>query len=70
MAITNALVHATDYVELEGVSTDEKPTEGIGVNSRFFEFDTGNSFYFDGTAWQEIGVAPEENPQAVTTEEN
>lgn len=55
MAITNKLSHGTDYVELEGVSTDTKPTEGIGVNSKFYELDTGKQFYFDGEAWAEIG---------------
>lgn len=53
--ITNKLVHDTEYVELEGVSDDDKPTEGIGVNSKFYELDTNKTYYFDGSAWQEIG---------------
>lgn len=53
--ITNKLVHDTEYVELEGVSDDDKPTEGIGVNSKFYELDTNKAYYFDGLAWQEIG---------------
>ena len=55
MAITNKLSHGTDYVELEGVSTDEKPTEGIGVNSKFHELDTGDTYYFTGEAWAKVG---------------
>ena len=55
MAITNKLVHATDYVELEGLSTDTKPTENIGVNSKFYELDTKNEYYFNGTAWAKVG---------------
>ena len=50
--ITNKLLHSTNYVELEGVSTDTKPTENIGVNSKFYELDTGDFYYFDGSAWQ------------------
>lgn len=57
MSITNKLNHGTNYVELEGVEDDVKPTEGIGVNSKFFELDTGKEFYFDGTQWQEKGGA-------------
>lgn len=56
MAITNKLSHGTDYVELEGLSTDDpKPTEGIGVNSKFYELDTNKAYYFDGETWSEIG---------------
>lgn len=55
MAITNKLSHGTDYVELEGLSTDEKPTEGIGVNSKFHELDTGDTYYFTGETWAKVG---------------
>ena len=57
MAITNKLSHGTDYVELEGLSTDTKPTEGIGVNSKFYELNTGDTYYFNGTAWAKVGGA-------------
>ncbi len=57
MAVTNKLVHGTNYVELEGVEDDDKPTEDIGVNSKFFELDTGKEYYFDGEQWQEKGGA-------------
>lgn len=56
MAITNRLVHSTNYVELEGLSTDEpKPTEGIGVNSKFYELDTNDTYYFNGEDWVKVG---------------
>lgn len=57
MAITNKLSHGTNYVELEGLSTDTKPTEGIGVNSKFYELNTGDTYYFDGTTWSKVGGA-------------
>lgn len=57
MAITNKLSHTTDYVELEGISDDDKPTENIGVNSKFYELDTNDTYYFDGTTWNKVGGA-------------
>ena len=53
--ITNKLARNTLYVELEGESSDSKPTEDIGVNSKFFELDTGDEYYFDGSAWNKVG---------------
>lgn len=53
--VTNKLVHDSLYVELEGTSGDDKPTEDIGVNSRFYELDTGDVYYFNGSAWSKIG---------------
>jgi hypothetical protein len=55
MAITNKLSHGTDYVELEGTSQDDKPEEGIGVNSKFYELDTGDTYYWTGEAWAKVG---------------
>ena len=55
MAITNKLSRATNYVELEGESGDTKPTDGIGINSKFYELDTNDEFYFDGTTWNKVG---------------
>lgn len=55
MAITNKLAKGTNYVELEGVHGDTKPTEGIGVNSKFYELDTGDVYYFNGTTWSKVG---------------
>lgn len=56
MAITNKLAHDTSYVELEGKSTDTKPLEDIGENSKFFELDTGDTYYFTNGAWAKVGV--------------
>lgn len=55
--ITSKLSRGTDYVELEGLSTDSKPTENIGVNSKFYELDTGDTYYFTGEAWAKVGGA-------------
>ena len=57
MAITNKLSHGTNYVELEGLSTDTKPKENIGVNSKFYELDTNDTYYFDGDDWSKVGGA-------------
>ena len=53
--ITNRILHDSQYVELEGKSTDPKPTEGIGVNSKFYELNTGDTYYFDGETWSKVG---------------
>lgn len=42
-------------MELLGLSTDSKPTEGIPTNSIFFELNTGDMYYFNGTAWAKVG---------------
>lgn len=55
--ITDRLCRGTDYVELEGTSEDTKPEEGIGVNSKFHELDTNDTYYWDGSAWQKVGGA-------------
>lgn len=57
--ITNRLARNTEYVELEGVSRDTKPTENIGVNSKFYELDTNDVYYFDGSAWNKVGGTQE-----------
>lgn len=41
--------------DLMGLSTDIKPTDGIGVNTLFLELDTGDYYYFTGTAWAKVG---------------
>ena len=53
--ITNRLARNSQYVELEGESGDEKPTENIGVNSKFYELDTNDVYYFDGSTWSKVG---------------
>lgn len=55
--ITNKLSRDSSYVELEGESSDTKPTEGIGINSKFYELDTNDTYYFDGTTWSKVGGA-------------
>lgn len=37
------------------LSTDTKPTEKIGLNSLCLELDTGDLYYFNGTAWAKVG---------------
>ena len=44
------------YKEYSGLSTDSKPTTGVGVNSLFLELNTNKVYYFDGTTWKEIGT--------------
>ena len=39
---------------LEGKSTDVKPTTGVDVNTKFHELDTDNWYYFTGETWAEI----------------
>lgn len=34
-----------------GLSSDEKPTDGVPAGSTFVERDTGHEFIWDGTAW-------------------
>ena len=42
-------------ITYQGLSTDAKPTEDIIPNALFFEFDTGDVYYWDGSAWAKIG---------------
>ena len=55
MAVTNKLVRDSLYKEYEGESTDEKPTDNVGLNSKFYELDTKNEYYFDGSTWKKVG---------------
>ena len=41
--------------EYAGLSTDSKPIDGVGVNDLFLELDTGDVYYFDGSAWAKVG---------------
>lgn len=45
-------IHNYDY---KGLSTDTKPTETVAPNSLFLELDTGDFYYFTGSAWAKIG---------------
>lgn len=40
-----------DYL---GLSTDTKPMNAE-MNALFLELDTGDFYYFDGTAWAKVG---------------
>lgn len=42
--------------EYKGLSTDTKPTETAPVNALFLELDTGDVYYFNGTAWAKVGA--------------
>lgn len=42
-------------LDLKGLSTDIKPTEGVAANSLFLELDTGNFYFWSGTDWQKVG---------------
>lgn len=42
-------------IEYKGLSTDTKPT-GCGTNSLFLELDTGDLYYFNGSAWAKVGA--------------
>ena len=42
--------------QLCGVSTDSKPLD-FPVNTLFLELDTGDFYYFDGSAWAKVGEA-------------
>lgn len=53
--------------EFAGLSTDEKPTEGISNGSSFIEMDTGKTYFFDeeSSSWIEWVVTPEDaNPDS------
>ncbi len=43
-----------DY-DFKGLSTDEKPTEGVAINSLFLELNTGNFYYYTGETWAKVG---------------
>lgn len=45
--------------EYKGLSTDTKPT-ACSANSLFFELDTGDFYYFDGSDWNLVGGAEQE----------
>lgn len=37
-----------------GLSTDTKPTDAV-ENSLFLELDTGDFYYYTGSAWAKVG---------------
>ena len=52
MAVTRNDQKQGNDITFKGVSTDTKPTD-CAVNSLFVELDTGKTYYFDGTSWNE-----------------
>lgn len=54
MITVNTSRQANEH-EYKGLSTDTKPTENVGVNSLFFELDTGDFYYFNGSTWEKVG---------------
>ena len=55
MAVTRNRYDLASDMTYQGLSTDEKPTEGVAINSLFLELDTGDFYYFDGENWSEVG---------------
>ena len=45
----------------QGLSDDQKPTEGVPINALFLELDSGDFYYFDGESWAKVGSATEDN---------
>lgn len=54
--VTRSETGVNDY-EFKGMHDDQKPTEGVGVNSLFLELDTGNFYYYTGETWAKVGGA-------------
>lgn len=52
MAVTRNLNGPHEYL---GLSTDNKPTARVAINSLFLELDTGDVYYFDGSTWSKVG---------------
>jgi hypothetical protein len=42
------------HAEMFGKSTDTKPTDA-NINDIYMELDTGEGYFWDGSAWQVIG---------------
>lgn len=42
------------HAEIFGKSTDTKPTDA-NINDMFIELDTGEGYFWNGSAWQVIG---------------
>lgn len=51
-------------VEIACLSTDSKPTDGIAFGSLALELDTKKFYYFDGSAWAELGTGSTPNIDA------
>lgn len=53
--ITRNRYDLQDDTAYEGLSTDQKPTENVVLNSLFLELDTGDLYYFNGSTWAIVG---------------
>ena len=53
--ITRNRYDYSEDITYQGLSTYSKPTEGVAINSFFLELDTGDIYYYDGSAWAEFG---------------
>ena len=60
MAVTIHDERPMGYREYIGLSTDDKPTENVVVNSLFFEADTGDFYYYTGDEWSKVGGGSEQ----------
>lgn len=49
-----AITRTTDTNDLKGLSTDTKPSNAF-PNTLFLELDTNKFYYFNGSAWVELG---------------
>ena len=57
--ITRNRYDYSEDIAYQGLSTDEKPTENVAINSLFVEFDTGDVYYFDGEDWVKFSTSGE-----------
>lgn len=48
--------HGVKYYEYFGLSTDEKPTEGVATGSVFVEVDTADAYLYDevSESWEKV----------------
>jgi len=53
--VTRNRYNLAEDMAYQGTSLDSKPTDGVAVNSIFWELDTNFQYYFDGSAWQKVG---------------
>lgn len=53
--VTKNQAMVPDAWQYEGLSTDTKPTNFVPVNAIFWELDSGDFYYFNGTSWDKVG---------------
>jgi len=54
--VTRNRYNLAEDMAYQGISDDDKPTEGVAVNSIFWELDTNDQYYFDGSGWNKVGA--------------